>query len=77
MRETTRGLRNRLDESVRALSDFAARLHPLRTPDAEFDPADPRVIGQLIAKAMIGRDCVLLTSLRDSGFYGSGVYAIY
>lgn len=72
-----RNLRNRLDESVQALSAFAARLDPVLVPDAEFDPADPHIIGQLIAKAMIGRDRVSLGSLDDHPFYGSGVYAIY
>ena len=72
-----RNLRNRLDESVQALSAFAVRLDPVREPDAEFDPADPHVIGQLIAKAMIARKPVPLSSLRGDRFYGSGVYALY
>lgn len=72
-----RNLRKRLDESIQTLSIFAARLDPVLEPDAEFDPADPHIIGQLIAKAMIGRDRVSLGSLDNRPFYGSGVYAIY
>ena len=64
-----------MDKPVRELTAFAARLNPVLQPDTEFDPADPRVIGQLIAKAMMGRDPVPLSSLCDQSFYGSGVYA--
>ena len=70
-------LRRSLDESIHALTSFAARLDPVNQPDAEFDPADPHIIGQLIAKAMIGREGVPLDSLDDRPFYGSGVYALY
>ena len=70
-------LRIALDKSVRALDSFAAKLDPINQPDAEFDPANPDIIGRLIAKAMIGRDQVPLRSLEDREFYGSGVYAIY
>lgn len=70
-------LRQSLDESIHALTSFAARLDPVNQPDAEFDPTDPHIIGQLIAKAMIGQKRVSLGALDERPFYGSGVYALY
>ena len=70
-------LREDLYGAVHALGFLAERLDPIAQPDAEFDPSDPHVIGQLIAKAMIGRDRRPLVSIADNRFYGSGVYALY
>ena len=66
-----------LENSIQALVCFVARLDPVAEPDLILDPADPHVIGRLIAKAMLERDRCPLASLEDRRFYGSGVYALY
>ncbi|MDD9982310.1 MAG: hypothetical protein OXU81_13290 [Gammaproteobacteria bacterium] len=69
--------RKELEKSIQALTSFAARLDLFGEPDLVFDPADPHVVGELIAKAMLGRKRHPLASLEDRRFYGSGVYALY
>ena len=72
-----RKLRDDLYGAAHALDFLAQRLDPIAQPDAEFDPSDPHVIGQLIAESMIARDRRPLVSLADDRFYGSDVYALY
>ncbi|MCQ0990558.1 Eco29kI family restriction endonuclease [Jiella marina] len=48
---------------------------PTELPDAFFDPAEPTLIGNFVALALVAQD---RKPLKDLGkFYGSGVYAIY
>lgn len=65
-----------MPDFVSATQDHATRFDPDLQPHAEIDPAQPLVIGQLITKAMIGRERLPLTPLRDRPFSGSGVDTI-
>lgn len=71
--------RKRLVSSVDAMRDRLERLtrkiDPNELPDAFFDPAEPSLIGNFVALAMVAQDRKPLGSLTR--FYGSGVYAIY
>lgn len=71
--------RKKLVSSVDAMRDRLERLtrkiDPNELPDAFFDPAEPSLIGNFVALAMVAQDRKLLGSLTR--FYGSGVYAIY
>jgi hypothetical protein len=50
-------------------------LDPISQLGTMFDPSDPRVLGRLIALALITQPRRELATIRR--FYGSGVYAIY
>lgn len=71
--------RKKLVSSVDAMRDRLERLtrkiDPNELPDAFFDPAEPSLIANFVALAMVAQDRKLLGSLTR--FYGSGVYAIY
>lgn len=71
--------RKKLVSSVDAMRDRLERLtrkiDPNELPDAFFDPAEPSLIGNFVALAMVAQDRKSLGSLTR--FYGSGVYAIY
>lgn len=71
--------RKKLVSSVDAMRDRLERLtrkiDPNELPDAFFDPAEPSLIGNFVALAMVAQDRKLLGGLTR--FYGSGVYAIY
>jgi len=77
--ELTTPARKKLVSSVDAMRDRLERLtrkiDPNELPDAFFDPAEPSLIGNFVALAMVAQDRKPLGSLTR--FYGSGVYAIY
>jgi hypothetical protein len=56
-------------EAARSVTD------PIMMPRATFDPADPKVVGRMVALALQAQPRVPLSSIRPA--YGSGVYAIY
>lgn len=59
------------------LAQIAVDLDHIRLPAGMFDPADPRVIGRIVALAFLAQPRVILASLENDRFYGSGIYAIY
>lgn len=56
-------------EAARALTD------PVKVPRTTFDPSDPKVVGRMVALALLAQPRVPLGTIRPA--YGSGVYAIY
>jgi hypothetical protein len=70
-----RGVRKRLESLAAALTSASERLDPTKRPATVFDPANPAIVGRLIALAVIAQDRVPLARIKP--FYGSGVYAIY
>jgi len=57
------------------LHGAAIILDPVSTPPTVFDPSDPRIIGEMIALALLRQERQPLEGL--SKFYGSGIYALY
>jgi hypothetical protein len=68
-------LGTKVKQVVASLQEFGHRLDPIGRPGFVFDPADPAVIGRLIAITLLDQPRVPLADV--SRFYGSGVYAIY
>lgn len=68
-------LRKDIGNAIERLSQLKLGLDPIKPPATFFDPADPVVVGQLIARTMLAQPRVQLGDLRP--FYGSGVYALY
>ncbi|MDG5750478.1 Eco29kI family restriction endonuclease [Qipengyuania sp. XHP0211] len=77
--ELTAPARKKLVASIDSMRDRLDRLtrkiDPNELPDAFFDPAEPTLIGNFVALALVAQDRRSLASLGR--FYGSGVYAIY
>lgn len=70
-----RQLVNRVDDMRDRLERLTRKIDPNELPDAFFDPAEPSLIGNFVALALVAQD---RKSLGELGrFYGSGVYAIY
>jgi hypothetical protein len=70
-----RALKSAMEAAIIRLQMFSKELDPVSQPQYVFDPSNPQVIGELIARTLL-----LQTpqSLKNIGkFYGSGVYAIY
>ncbi|MEM7730598.1 MAG: Eco29kI family restriction endonuclease, partial [Pseudomonadota bacterium] len=61
-------MRERLDQLTRTVDTVAL-------PSAFFDPADPSLIGNFVALALIAQDRQPLGAMTP--FYGAGIYAIY
>lgn len=72
---TRKKLRQEIETAITSLSSFARSLDPVAAPEFVFDPSDPHVIGQLIARTLLAQPKLPLIGLQK--FYGSGVYAIY
>jgi Eco29kI restriction endonuclease len=68
-------IRKEIIESIKKLNEIAIKLDPILQPQKIFDPSDPLLIGELIAKTLLTQEVHPLASLKR--FYGSGVYAIY
>ena len=64
-----------LDEHALAIEAVRAATDPIATPRASFDPSDPKIIGRMVAIALLAQPRVPLSSIKPT--YGSGVYAIY
>lgn len=77
--ETGPGIRKRLIEQCGTLVDelltLQIRADEIKHPDEILNPADPRVIGKLVAAHLLRRPFVRLEAIPT--FYGSGVYALY
>jgi hypothetical protein len=71
--------RKSIDAEIRdvmaELGKILQEIDPVRQPAAVFDPSNPKVIGRIIALALVAQERVALASVKK--FYGSGVYAIY
>jgi hypothetical protein len=70
-----RALRVKTESALDRLNAFFRGLDPIRQPPYVFDPSDPKVIGELIAKTVRAQPRVRLGDIPR--FYGSGVYSIY
>lgn len=68
-------LRAKVEQAITALEQYLPLLDKVRQPDFVFDPSDPAVVGQLIAKTLLVQERRALGAVPK--FYGSGVYAIY
>jgi len=60
---------------IEALRVFVAELDPVKQPPCVLDPADPYVVGKVIATTLLDQPRIPLDTIGR--FYGSGVYAIY
>ncbi|MGO8697903.1 MAG: Eco29kI family restriction endonuclease [Limisphaerales bacterium] len=68
-------LKEEIEAAITLLQDLSLRLDPVSHPPFIFDPADPKVIGELIARTLLLQPVGPLSKVAK--FYGSGVYAIY
>ncbi len=59
------------------LHRFSRALDPIQPPPFVFDPSDPKIIGELIARNLLIQPKRPLPNVGERKFYGSGVYAIY
>ena len=70
-----RRIRKGLADHVLATEAARAATDPIATPRASFDPSDPKVVGRMVALALLAQNRVPLNQITPT--YGSGVYAIY
>ena len=70
-----RRIRAGLSDHAAAIEAARAATDPIKMPRVTFDPGDPKVVGGMVALALIAQPRVALASIRPA--YGSGVYAIY
>lgn len=70
-----RRIRKGLADHVVATEAARAATDPIITPRASFDPSDPKVVGRMVALALLAQVRVPLNKIEPT--YGSGVYAIY
>ena len=75
--QQSRRARTLLTGASDTLAQIAVGLDHIRLPAGMFDPADPRVIGRIVALAFLAQPRIALASLANDRFYGSGIYAIY
>jgi hypothetical protein len=70
-----RRIRKGLADHVLATEAARATTDPIMMPRASFDPSDPKVVGRMVALALLAQNRVPLKQIAPT--YGSGVYAIY
>lgn len=70
-----RRIRKGLADHVVATEAARAVTDPIVTPRTSFDPSDPKVVGRMVALALLAQVRVPLNTIEPT--YGSGVYAIY
>lgn len=70
-----RELMRRVEEMRDRLDRLTRKVDTIDLPDAFFDPADPALIGNFVALAMIAQERRSLAGMTP--FYGAGIYAIY
>ncbi|MGP8239584.1 MAG: Eco29kI family restriction endonuclease [Limisphaerales bacterium] len=68
-------LREEIEATITLLQNLSRQVDPVVHPKFVFDPTDPKVIGELIARTLLLQAVAPLSSVTK--FYGSGVYAIY
>jgi hypothetical protein len=72
-----RGIRLELERVVHHLNTVAQSLNNVRQPKHVFDPTSPKIIGDMVAHALLLQDREFLAESSKLPFYGAGVYAIY
>lgn len=72
-----RVIRAELEKVVVRLSSLSQTLDAVRQPKHVFDPTSPKVIGEVVAHALLHQDKEKLADVVNQSFYGAGVYAIY
>lgn len=70
-----KSLENELRDAAFELADLLTALDPIQEPVALFDPSNPKVIGRIVALALVAQKRHPLSAVAK--MYGSGVYAIY
>jgi hypothetical protein len=70
-------LREDLEDLINKLQLLRSELDHIKQPAFVFNPADPEIVGTLIARTLLDQPLHPLGSLEAKRFYGSGVYAIY
>jgi len=68
-------LREDAAELIENMRGLVIELDPVKQPPCVLDPADPHVVGTVIATTLLDQPRVPLDT--SGRFYGSGVYAIY
>jgi hypothetical protein len=68
-------LRADIGLAIDRLQTVARQLDPVQLPPHVLDPADPNVLGKLIAETLLEQTRHALEGIPR--FYGSGVYALY
>jgi hypothetical protein len=68
-------LKDEIEAAITLLQTFSRQIDPVGHPQTVFDPSDPKVIGELIARTLLLQPIGTLSTVGK--FYGSGVYAIY
>jgi hypothetical protein len=68
-------LRREITRATEALEAFSRQIDAIEQPPLVFDPSDPSIIGQLIARTLLEQPRHLLGEVTR--FYGSGVYSLY
>lgn len=68
-------VRSDIHDAAQRLGRLSLELDPIPQPDAMFDPSDPKMTGQLIARTLLDQGRHDLATVGK--FYGSGVYALY
>ena len=66
-----RRIRKGLADHVIATEAARAATDPIITPKASFDPSDPKVVGRMVALALLAQVRVPLNTIEPT--YGSGV----
>jgi len=70
-----KALKAEIEAAVIRLQTFSKELDPVNYPKFIFDPSNPQIIGELIARTLLLQPAMPLAGIGK--FYGSGVYAIY
>jgi len=68
-------LRKDASDLIEAMREFVTELDPVKQPPYVLDPADPHVVGEVIATTLLAQPRTPIDNIGR--FYGSGVYAIY
>lgn len=72
-----RAARRALLDITTRLAAIADDLDNVRVPTGVFDPADPKVVGRIVALAFLAQPRLSLEAIGDDRFYGAGVYGLY
>jgi len=72
---TARRIRSGLSLHAESVEAARSTTDPIKVPRTTFDPSDPKVVGRMVALALLAQPQVSLASISPA--YGSGVYAIY
>lgn len=70
-------IRRRLEEAIQSLETLAQAVDSVRQPKLVFDPSNPKIIAETVARALLVQDKHPLGQAVETAFYGAGVYALY